>query len=80
MAHHDIPEGRYNVFFPLFDLLFGRIEPACDSTNASRMAKAVSSWDTGEFVFAALTQAALWVWLAGLMIGVRYFWTTRTKM
>ena len=23
MSHHDIPNSRYNVFFPLFDLLFG---------------------------------------------------------
>jgi fatty acid hydroxylase family protein len=28
LAHHDIPEGRYNVFLPLFDLLFGSIKPA----------------------------------------------------
>ncbi len=25
MAHHDIPNTRYNVFLPLFDLLFGNI-------------------------------------------------------
>lgn len=23
MTHHDIPNSRYNVFLPLFDLLFG---------------------------------------------------------
>jgi hypothetical protein len=23
MAHHDIPNTRYNVFLPLFDLLLG---------------------------------------------------------
>jgi hypothetical protein len=23
MSHHDIPNTRYNVFLPLFDLLFG---------------------------------------------------------
>jgi sterol desaturase/sphingolipid hydroxylase (fatty acid hydroxylase superfamily) len=23
MSHHDIPNSRYNIFFPLFDLLFG---------------------------------------------------------
>lgn len=26
MSHHDIPTGRYNVFLPLFDLLFGSTE------------------------------------------------------
>jgi hypothetical protein len=23
LSHHDIPNTRYNVFFPLFDFLFG---------------------------------------------------------
>lgn len=27
MSHHDIPNRRYNVFFPLFDFLFGSAEP-----------------------------------------------------
>jgi hypothetical protein len=26
MSHHDIPNSRYNVFFPIFDLLFGSVE------------------------------------------------------
>ncbi len=26
MSHHDIPNSRYNVFLPLFDLLFGNTE------------------------------------------------------
>ena len=26
MSHHDIPNSRYNVFLPLFDLLFGSME------------------------------------------------------
>jgi Fatty acid hydroxylase superfamily len=26
MSHHDIPNSRYNVFLPLFDLLFGNVE------------------------------------------------------
>src|SRR5207245_6501037 len=26
MGHHDIPNRRYNVFLPLFDLLFGNTE------------------------------------------------------
>ena len=26
MSHHDIPNSRYNVFLPLFDLLFGSTE------------------------------------------------------
>jgi len=27
MSHHDIPNSRYNVFLPLFDLLFGNTAP-----------------------------------------------------
>jgi hypothetical protein len=27
MSHHDIPNSRYNVFLPLFDLLLGNTEP-----------------------------------------------------
>jgi Fatty acid hydroxylase superfamily len=26
MSHHDIPNSRYNVFFPLFDFLLGNLE------------------------------------------------------
>jgi hypothetical protein len=26
MSHHEIPNSRYNVFFPLFDLLLGNME------------------------------------------------------
>lgn len=26
LSHHDIPNSRYNVFFPLFDFLFGNME------------------------------------------------------
>jgi hypothetical protein len=25
MSHHEIPSGRFNVFFPLFDFLFGNV-------------------------------------------------------
>jgi hypothetical protein len=27
MSHHDIPNSRYNIFLPIFDLLFGSTEP-----------------------------------------------------
>jgi hypothetical protein len=27
MSHHNVPNSRYNVFFPLFDLLFGTTAP-----------------------------------------------------
>lgn len=27
MSHHDIPNSRYNVFFPLFDFFLGNVHP-----------------------------------------------------
>lgn len=82
MAHHDIPAGRYNVFFPVFDWVFGQIQPALEVTHAADMARFVTmSCEAGEsVVFAALTQVALWIWLVGISIGVRYFWTTKAKV
>lgn len=75
MAHHDIPDGRYNVFFPVFDYVFGRIQPAFESTDAAMMARAVTPFDAGESVVgAALMQAALLAWCVGITISARYFW------
>jgi hypothetical protein len=75
MAHHDIPNGRYNVFFPFFDYVFGRIQPAFESTHGLTMARDVMALDAESGVFGgALTQAVLWVWLVGVTIGARYFW------
>ncbi len=81
MAHHDIPDGRYNVFFPVFDLLLGNMKPPLESTQAAAMARSVPSCEPNENAFvAAATQAVLCVWLVGMTIGVRYFWTTKTKL
>ncbi len=79
LAHHDIPGGRFNVFFPLFDLLFGNIDPPVDLTEAKAMARAVPDWENPAWV-GALEQAVLWVWIVGLAIGARYFWTARPKL
>jgi hypothetical protein len=81
-AHHDIPDGRYNVFFPVFDFIFGNMQPPAESTQAAVMALSVdrSYIPAGSAFSAGLTQAALWVWLFGLSIGARYFWTTRAKI
>jgi hypothetical protein len=75
LAHHDIPSGRFNVFFPVFDLLFGNIKPRLQETQAPAMAAAVCSrpsepptWLPG------FIHAALYVWLLGIAIGTRYFW------
>ncbi len=78
MAHHDIPDGRFNVFFPVFDLMFGNIRPPLEQTEAAAMARAVPDWDNPAWA-AVLEQAILWAWMFGLAIGARYFWTARPK-
>ncbi len=78
MAHHDIPDGRYNVFFPIFDGIFGNIRPPMEQTQAAAMARAIPDWENPGWA-AALEQAILWVWVVGMAIGVRYFWSTRPK-
>ncbi len=78
MAHHDIPDGRFNVFFPLFDLAFGNIRPPLEQTEAAAMARSVPDWDNPAWA-AWLEQAILWVWVVGMVIGVRYFWSARPK-
>ena len=82
MAHHDIPTGRYNVFFPIFDYVLGNVTPPLEQTEAAAMARAVSQPGvSGEsWIWAALAQAALWLWVVGITIGVRYVWTTKGKM
>jgi hypothetical protein len=81
-AHHDIPDGRYNVFFPVFDLAFGNIQPAAKSTQAAAMARAFTlSYEPRESVFMNVaTQLAMWVWMVGMAVGARYFWTSRAKL
>jgi hypothetical protein len=75
LAHHDIPSGRFNVFFPVFDVLFGNVKPPLHETQAGAMAAAVCSrpreapsWRP-RFI-----HAALHLWLLGIAVGTRYFW------
>jgi hypothetical protein len=54
LAHHDIPDGRYNVFFPLFDFLMGNMTPpmeqiqlpayALNSTEGRRKDPGLATW------------------------------------
>ncbi len=81
MAHHDIPDGRFNVFFPVFDLFFGNIRPPLQETEAAAMARAVPAVGPSDpFILIALEQAAVWIWLAALFVGARYFWHTNSKL
>ncbi|HET7185283.1 MAG TPA: sterol desaturase family protein [Terriglobales bacterium] len=80
MAHHDIPSGRYNVFFPVFDFLFGNIRPAAESTHAAAMARSITlAAGQSESNFFTTTQFILWLWLLAMSICARYFWTGRLK-
>ncbi len=82
MAHHDIPDGRYNVFFPVFDLIFGNIRPDFRATHGAAMARAVAkSFDCRDSIcVAAIARFALvWLWLLGIAFGARYYWTNRRR-
>jgi hypothetical protein len=81
MAHHDIPTGRYNVFFPVFDLVFGNIRPPLEQTQAAAMARSIPAGAPGEDGWVlALEEAILCLWAVGITIGVRYFWNTPPKL
>jgi Fatty acid hydroxylase superfamily len=81
MAHHDIPEGRFNVFFPIFDFLLGNIRPPLAQTEAAAMARAVPACVPSDpYVLLALEKAVVWLWIFGLAIGARYFWNTSSKL
>lgn len=81
LAHHDIPDGRFNVFFPVFDFLLGNIRPPLAQTEAAVMARAVPASAPGDaFLWLAAEQAFAWMWLAALFIGARYFWHTSSKL
>ena len=64
LDHHDIPEGRFNVFLPLFDLLLGTFTSsgALSSTRPQR-----ARWRTvGEL-------ALVYTWMIVIVIVARFF-------
>jgi len=79
MAHHDIPDGRFNVFFPIFDYIFGNIRPEIAQTEARRMAQ--SALDSNEQAGALRSWEAvlLWSWMMVVAVGVRHFWNSTPK-
>jgi Fatty acid hydroxylase superfamily len=79
MAHHDIASGRFNVFFPVFDYLFGNVRPEIANTEAHIMAQAALNANPQELRLSSLEAALLWSWMAVIAIGVRYFWNTGPK-
>jgi len=79
MAHHDIPDGRFNVFFPLFDYLFGDIRPDIAQTEGRTLALAALNSNSGSGTLSSLEAALLWVWMAIVTIGIRFFWQSGSK-
>jgi len=79
MAHHDIPDGRFNVFFPLFDYVFGVMRPDLEQTEARAMAQAAINSNCGTGSLSSLESALLWGWMMVVAIGVRYFWNSVPK-
>jgi len=79
MAHHDIPGGRFNVFFPVFDYLFGNVRPDIEQTEGRAMAEAALASDCRPGALSSLEAALLWVWMIVITIGIRYFWQSGSK-
>ena len=79
MAHHDIASGRFNVFFPLFDYLFGNIRPEIEQTEAHILAQAAVDSNSSPGMLSSLEAALLWAWMAIITVGVRYFWQSGPK-
>src|SRR5579864_6138719 len=67
LDHHDIPEGRYNVFCPLFDLLLGTFKSA--SAPAVRL-RPKARRGIGR---ALQEEAFLYAWIIGMSLFVRFF-------
>ena len=67
LDHHDIPEGRYNVFCPLFDLLLGTAKSTSAATPAPRPRARRNIWR------ALQEEALLYTWIIGMAVFVRFF-------
>ncbi|HJT00883.1 MAG TPA: sterol desaturase family protein [Terriglobales bacterium] len=73
LDHHDIPEGRYNVFFPLFDLLLGTAESTSAAAPLTRPRPRRNIWR------ALQEEALLYTWIIGMAVFIRFFCGTSTK-
>jgi hypothetical protein len=74
LDHHDIPEGRYNVFCPLFDLLLGTAKSASAGAVAANLPRPRrSAWRLLQ------EEALLYLWIIGMAVFIRFFMGTSTK-
>jgi hypothetical protein len=72
LDHHDIPEGRYNVFCPLFDLLLGTAKSA-SLVASPRIRSRRTPWRVLQ------EEALLYTWIIGMAIFIRLFCGTSPK-
>jgi hypothetical protein len=75
LDHHDIPEGRYNVFFPLFDVLLGTAQ----STSVVSSPLTARPRPRRNFCRALQEEALLYTWIIGMAVFIRLFCGTSTK-
>jgi fatty acid hydroxylase family protein len=73
LDHHDIPEGRYNVFFPLFDLLLGTAKSTVPNAPALRLRPRRNIWRVLQ------EEALLYTWIIGMAVFIRLFCETSPK-
>ena len=75
LDHHDIPEGRYNVFCPFFDFLLGTFKSASAPLAANTVVRPGrrSLWQ------AAQEEALLYTWIIGMALFIRLFCGTSSK-
>ena len=79
MAHHDIPGGRFNVFFPVFDYIFGNVDPEFDKTEGRALARAALRSNRISGRLSSLEAALLWTWMAVIAVCIRYIWPSGPK-
>jgi hypothetical protein len=73
LDHHDMPEGRYNVFCPLFDLLLGTSRPDPVAVTKPSPKPHRSLWR------ALPEELFLYAWMIGIAVFVRFFCGTSAK-
>jgi len=72
LAHHDIADGRFNVFSPLFDYLFGNIRPPMNEIVLPSAARLPSNPGLVAWLVSA-RETILYLWLVLLAIDYRFF-------
>ena len=73
IAHHDIPDGCFNVYLPLFDVLFGTFKPAVVPAASQSSRHTVSRPLKPRIVTWLFEEIFLYILLAWISLIVRYY-------